>query len=609
MGYVGKKRGDLKQMLSIFAGLLLMILVVAMPQHEAQAATLNGVAKGSDGSWYYYVENKVNTSYSGLAKYNGSWWYIKNGKLDFGYTGLSKYNGTFWYVKNGKVDFNATTLCKYNGNWWYVTGGKVSFGYTGLCKYNGSWWYVTGGKVNFGARTLCKYNGSYWFVESGKVNYSANTLCKYSGSWWYVAGGKVNFGYTGYTKYNGSYWYIKGGKMVRQAGFMGMKKDSSGTWRYYEDGKVVSNYTGLAQNSAGWWYFQKGKINFNYTGLVKNSSGWWYCKKGKVDFSFTGITKYNSKYWYCQNGKLNTSANGRISYNGAKFDVENGQAYVVGKNNSGYYNATNNAYEIAYRTGNTSNLSTYDKQILAGLSEFMNYAEQYKTLFEKEKAIHDYMVANCCYDEEVYYAYLQGDPFIKGYTPYSIEGIFVYKTAVCDGYSQAFQLCMELLGIPCVRIIGTANGGGHAWNAVQLEGEWYQVDVTWDDPLPDSPGVIRYSYFNITDAEMSQDHDYTWDYSATGTKYNYSRMEAELLKKQENYFTNTSDYYAYIQKQLDAGITHIVCYVDQGSVSDLSAYTELGKVSGWSGVFYSYSVNKYCYTIELTFSLSSYNAA
>ena len=62
----GKKVWNWKQAVSILAGMFLMVLVLAIPQHEAQAATLNGVAKASNGNWYYYVENEVNTSYNGL---------------------------------------------------------------------------------------------------------------------------------------------------------------------------------------------------------------------------------------------------------------------------------------------------------------------------------------------------------------------------------------------------------------------------------------------------------------------------------------------------------------------------------------------------------------
>ena len=48
----------------------------------------------------------------------------------------------------------------------------------------------------------------------------------------------------------------------------------------------------------------------------------------------------------------------------------------------------------------------------------------------------------------------------------------------------------------------------------RLDAEWYMVDVTWDDPVPDTPGQVLYGYFNITDEKMKQDHTYTSDITA-----------------------------------------------------------------------------------------------
>ncbi|MBR5441375.1 MAG: hypothetical protein IKV44_00330, partial [Clostridia bacterium] len=49
-------------------------------------------------------------------------------------------------------------------------------------------------------------------------------------------------------------------------------------------------------------------------------------------------------------------------------------------------------------------------------------------------------------------------------------------------YSDAVKLICDYYGIPCVCISGTSGGGGHMWNAIQMEdGKWYFIDVTWDD--------------------------------------------------------------------------------------------------------------------------------
>lgn len=61
---------------------------------------------------------------------------------------------------------------------------------------------------------------------------------------------------------------------------------------------------------------------------------------------------------------------------------------------------------------------------------------------------------------------------------------------VCDGYSKAFKVLCDLLGIPCVLVISDT----HMWNLVQMDdGAWYYVDVTWDD----QPFGVNWNYFLI----------------------------------------------------------------------------------------------------------------
>ena len=62
-----------------------------------------------------------------------------------------------------------------------------------------------------------------------------------------------------------------------------------------------------------------------------------------------------------------------------------------------------------------------------------------------------------------------------------VDGLFIDKTAVCQGYALGFLYVMQELGIPCRYI--ASESMGHAWNLVQIDGAWYHVDVTYDDPL------------------------------------------------------------------------------------------------------------------------------
>jgi len=95
----------------------------------------------------------------------------------------------------------------------------------------------------------------------------------------------------------------------------------------------------------------------------------------------------------------------------------------------------------------------------------------------------------------------------------------VHGQAVCQGYALAFKLCMDILGIESKVILGMTPEGKHAWNAVKLDGEWYYIDVTWDDPVPDAEGKVVYNYFNVPQWWIEQEHEIKAPLEPMGTKY------------------------------------------------------------------------------------------
>ena len=88
-------------------------------------------------------------------------------------------------------------------------------------------------------------------------------------------------------------------------------------------------------------------------------------------------------------------------------------------------------------------------------------------------------------------------------------GIMVNGYGVCESYTESFQLLCNAVGIRCTAVIGTA-GGPHKWNAVNIGGDWYQCDITFDDPIGGAADAAYDSYFNLTDEQMAYNgHDWT----------------------------------------------------------------------------------------------------
>lgn len=147
---------------------------------------------------------------------------------------------------------------------------------------------------------------------------------------------------------------------------------------------------------------------------------------------------------------------------------------------------------------------------------------------DKIRAVHDYIIINTVYDAKNLDAGTLPD------SSFTIEGVLQEGVAVCQGYAETFQLFMELLEIESYFVEGVdrRTNVGHAWNMVKLDSDWYHVDTTWDDPIPDQGGRAQYKYFLVTDKVLAEDH--SWErknYPAcNGTKYRYYIYEEMMIK-------------------------------------------------------------------------------
>ncbi len=79
------------------------------------------------------------------------------------------------------------------------------------------------------------------------------------------------------------------------------------------------------------------------------------------------------------------------------------------------------------------------------------------------------------------------------YEYFSAYDVLVRGTAVCQGYALAYRILAEELGLSCELV--TSESLNHIWNIVQVNGTWYHVDVTWNDPTADRLGRADHTYF------------------------------------------------------------------------------------------------------------------
>ncbi len=303
------------------SGALALSLTSDNAKITAEAAGKTGVIKASDGNWYYYINGKKQTNYTGVANYKNKngWWYIKKGKVDFSANTVAKNKNGWWYVTGGKVQFGYTGVANYkNSNgWWYIKNGKVDFSANTVAKNKNGWWYVTGGKVQFGYTGVANYKNSngWWYIKNGKVDFSFTGIASNKNGSWYVKGGKVQFGYNGTYTYKGTTYKVSGGKATKSSGssssLNGVCKASDGNWYYYVNGVKDTSYTGFASNSNGKWYVEKGKVTFKTTGVFKDTKGaigtkgtWWYVEDSKVKTNYYGVVDVDGTKYELDAGKV-----------------------------------------------------------------------------------------------------------------------------------------------------------------------------------------------------------------------------------------------------------------------------------------------------------------
>lgn len=140
--------------------------------------------------------------------------------------------------------------------------------------------------------------------------------------------------------------------------------------------------------------------------------------------------------------------------------------------------------------------SFYSKQSVDVVSEMLETVKSNiegsiieDSTYNKIKFVHDYLVDTVSYDQT-----LSKDNI------YNIYGALINKVAVCEGYSKAFKYIMDDFEIPCVIVCGigqNSNGDteSHAWNYVKIDGKWYAIDCTWDDPVIVGNGYVSNSVF------------------------------------------------------------------------------------------------------------------
>ena len=202
---------------------------------------------------------------------------------------------------------------------------------------------------------------------------------------------------------------------------------------------------------------------------------------------------------------------------------------------------------------------------------------------EKEKALvlHDYLCTNFYYDQSA--------------TIFDMYNFVEQGSGVCQAYMLTYTYLLDKVGIENYPVL--SDEISHIWNMAKLDGEYYQIDVTWDDYTFELLGWANHNNFMLTDTEISTEHGSEWymydEVSATDTTYSSCKFKSSncpcIVIDGDIFYIDNNTFYEYNFN--DDSITKI---------SDLLSN------DGWQDFVNSTDTVKYVYGSNYT-SLNPYN--
>ena len=186
------------------------------------------------------------------------------------------------------------------------------------------------------------------------------------------------------------------------------------------------------------------------------------------------------------------------AYNGGINTVINSHPEIISIAGTSYYYSPSTNLVTKIVITYTSNAREEQQKLDAAINE-LNSRVDISGMTDEEivLAYHEYLTSTVAY---AYAAYLQGS--LGGAHEYDMYGALVNHSSVCQGYAETMFYLLKKAGLSCA--IASSQNINHAWNIVKVNGKWYHVDATWDDPVWDMPGRSNHDYFLVSFDTMNK---------------------------------------------------------------------------------------------------------
>ena len=260
---------------------------------------------------------------------------------------------------------------------------------------------------------------------------------------------------------------------------------------------------------------------------IQTASGW----SSLVDTSRGELFKFTDKSYFEE--EIYTSGNYRLSFYVAEY-TDNGDGT---KTFEPYVR-----FEVAFTVAESASFKSMDAIINEVVGQCNSECAKQGDTSDYAKALwlNDWVVDNTEYDHSLTYM--------------SAEGVFGRGLGTCEAYHDAYVRLLNKVGIETRRV--DSSGDTHVWTGVKLDGKWYNVDTTWNDPgYTDSNVDLKRLYFALPTDVMKLVHT-QWDGTYSLGYPNRAAFDAESYE--DNYFIRSGEISKFTRPYLEASGTYSV---------------------------------------------------
>lgn len=275
---------------------------------------------------------------------------------------------------------------------------------------------------------------------------------------------------------------------------------------------------------------QKARFTYNISGNkrplvyklnsfeIETSSGW----SPLVDITRGEYGSFNTKNYFEE--ALYTPGNYRLSFLVAEYTANADGTKTLGDMQRFQINFT------VAESDNFKSIETIVAEVVAQCEqECANSKGTSSYDYDRALWLNDWLVENTKYDSSLMYC--------------SAEGVFNRGLGTCEGYHEAYAMLLNKAGIETRRVDDF--GDAHVWTGIKLNGNWYNVDTTWNDTgdYTRSDLDLQRLYFALPSGIIQKVHP-KWD-GQYSIKYP-DRATFDANSFADNYFIHSGEIAQYV---------------------------------------------------------------